>query len=53
MQIAATDPSEAILTEAEGLGVLVFSGVAMYAWCEYCHGSLVVDERVAKERWEV
>lgn len=52
MQITAKDPIEAILTEADKLGMHVFLGVGMYAWFDYSHASLEWHERVAKELWQ-
>ena len=52
MPIAAADPLEAILAEADRLEMQVLPGVGMYAFFDYTPGSLRWHERVATELWE-
>lgn len=52
MPIAAKDPLEAVLSQADSLGMHVFMGVGMYAWFDYTEGSLAWHKKVAKELWE-
>lgn len=52
MPIAAHDPIEAVLTQADEEGMYVFMGVGMYAWFDYTEGSLQWHKKVAKELWE-
>lgn len=52
MPIAAHDPIEAILSEADKLGMNVFVGVGMYAWFDFTSVSLKWHEKVAQELWE-
>jgi hypothetical protein len=51
--IAAKDPIEAILSEADRLGMSVFLGVGTYAWRDYTPGSLVWHKKVADELWQM
>ena len=51
MPVAAQNPIEAVLTEADHLGMHVFMGVGMYAWFDYTEGSLEWHKQVAKELW--
>jgi exopolysaccharide biosynthesis protein len=51
MPIAAKDPIEAVLAEADRLGMHVFMGVGMYAWFDYTRGSLAWHKKVARELW--
>jgi hypothetical protein len=53
MPIAAKDPMEAVLSEADKLGMHVFMGVGMYAWFDYTTASLAWHKKVAKELWEM
>jgi len=53
MPIAAKDPVEAILDEADKLGMNVFMGVGLYAWFDYSPGSLAWHKKVAKELWDM
>jgi hypothetical protein len=53
MPIAAKDPIEAVLSEADKLGMHVFMGVGMYAWFDYTPGSLKWHKKVAKELYEM
>jgi hypothetical protein len=53
MPIAAKDPLEAILTEADKLGMSVFVGVGLYAWFDYTPGSLEWHKKVASELWDM
>lgn len=52
MPIAAKDPIEAVLSEADKLGMHVFMGVGLYAWFDYSKGSLAWHKRVAKELFD-
>jgi hypothetical protein len=52
MPIAAEDPVEAILSEADNLGMSVMVGVGMFAWFDFTPESLEWHKRVAKELWE-
>lgn len=52
MPIAARDPINAILSEADKLGMHVFLGVGMYAWFDYSPASLAWHEKVARELWQ-
>jgi hypothetical protein len=51
MQLAATDPLEAILTQADSLGMHVFPGVGLYAWFDFTPASLNWHKQVASELW--
>ncbi|MCX6622955.1 MAG: DUF4434 domain-containing protein, partial [Acidobacteria bacterium] len=51
VKTAATDPFEAILTEADGLGMHVFMPLGMYAFFDFTPGSLAWHKRVASELW--
>jgi hypothetical protein len=53
MPIAAKDPIEAVLTEADKQGMHVMMGVGMYAWFDYTPGSLAWHKKVAKELYEM
>lgn len=53
MEIAANDPIEAILTEADKLGMNVLMGVGMFAWFDFTPESLEWHKRVAKELWDM
>jgi hypothetical protein len=51
MRIASHDPLEAILSEADRLGMNVFLGVGLYAWFDFSVGSLEWHKKVATELW--
>lgn len=51
VSMAAHDPVEAILSEADSLGMHVFLGVGLYAWRDYSAASLQWHEKVAAELW--
>jgi hypothetical protein len=51
MPIASQDPLEAILSEADRLGMHVMPGVGQYAFFDYTPASLVWHKRVADELW--
>lgn len=53
MEIAAKDPIEAILSEADRLGMNVLIGVGMFAWFDFTKESLEWHKRVAKELWDM
>lgn len=53
MPVKAKDPIEAVLSEADKLGMHVFMGVGMYAWFDYTPGSLEWHKKVAKELYEM
>ncbi len=53
MDIAAEDPIEAILTEADKQGMHVLMGVGMFAWFDFTPESLEWHKRVAKELWDM
>lgn len=53
MDIAAEDPIEAILSEADKLGMNVLVGVGMFAWFDFTPESLEWHKRVAKELWDM
>lgn len=52
MPLAANDPVEAVMAEADKRGMHVFAGVGMYAWFDYTKGSLEWHKAVARELWE-
>ncbi len=52
MPIAATDPLEAILSEADRLGMHVLPGVGLFAWFDFSEQSLDWHKAVARELWE-
>ena len=52
MEIAAKDPLEAILSEADKLGMKVMPGVGLFAWFDFTLESLEWHKLVAKELWE-
>jgi len=51
MPIASQDPLEAILSEADRLGMHVMPGVGCYAFFDYTPGSLRWCKQVADELW--
>lgn len=58
MPIAAKDPFEAILSEADRLGMHVFIPIGVYAWgpyarLDYTPASLAWHKRVAAELWKL
>lgn len=53
MDIAANDPIEAILSEADKQGMQVLMGVGMFAWFDFGKESLEWHKRVAKELWDM
>lgn len=53
MPIAAKDPIEAILSEADKLGMHVFMGVGMFAWFDFTEESLEWHKLIAKELWDM
>ena len=52
MPIAAKDPVEDVLSEADKNGMHVFVGVGLYAWFDFSKGSLEWHKKVANELWE-
>ncbi len=52
MPIAANDPVEAVLSEADKNGMDVFVAVGLYAWFDFTKGSLEWHKKVAKELWD-
>ena len=52
MPIASPDPLEAILSEADTLGMHVMPGVGCYAFFDYTQGSLAWHKKVAAELWD-
>lgn len=52
MPIACPDPLEAIMSEADRLGMNVFPGIGLYAWFDYTPHSLEWHRNVASELWE-
>ena len=52
MEIAAKDPLEAILSEADKLGMKVMPGVGLFAWFDFTEESLDWHKRVAREIWD-
>lgn len=53
MDITAEDPIEAILSEADRLGMNVLVGVGIFAWFDFTPESLEWHKRVAKELWDM
>jgi hypothetical protein len=51
--IAAKDPVDAILSEADKLGMSVMLGVGLYAWFDFTPGSLAWHKKVADELWHL
>ena len=52
MDVACPDPMEAIMTEADSLGMQVFPGIGLFAWFDFTNESLQWHKAVAKEVWE-
>lgn len=53
MDITAEDPIEAILSEADRLGMNVLVGVGIFAWFDFTPESLEWHKRVVKELWDM
>lgn len=53
MDITAEGPIEAILSEADRLGMNVLVGVGIFAWFDFTPESLEWHKRVAKELWDM
>lgn len=52
VDIRASDPVEAILSEADKLNMHVMMGIGMFAWFDFSAESLRWHKKVAKEVWE-
>ena len=52
MEIAARDPIEAVLSQADELNMHVLMGVGMYAWFDFTPESLEWHKKTASELWE-
>ena len=52
MPIETKDPLEAVLSEADKLGMYVFVPVGHYAWFDFTKGSLDWHKKVATELWQ-
>lgn len=52
MDVACPDPMEAIMTEADALGMQVFPGIGLFAWFDFTKESLQWHKDVAREVWE-
>ncbi len=52
MEIAARDPVEAALAQADALNMQAFMGVGLYAWFDFTPESLQWHKEVASELWE-
>jgi len=52
MPIAAKDPVEAVLSQADKNGMNVFVAVGLYAWFDFSKGSLAWHKKVANELWQ-
>lgn len=52
MDIACPDPLEAIMTEADSLGMQVFPGIGLFEWFDFSNRSLQWHKQVAGEVWE-
>lgn len=52
MAIVAKDPVEAILSQADELGMNVMMGVGMFAWFDFTAESLAWHKKVARELWD-
>lgn len=53
MELAANNPVEAILSEADKLEMHVFPGVGLYAWFDFSEGSLNWHKQVSDELWKL
>ena len=51
--ITARDPVEAVLSEADKLGMNVFVGVGMFAWFDFTDESLEWHKNVVDELWKL
>ena len=51
-RLAADQPLESVLAEADRNDMKVFLGVGNYAWFDFTKGSLEWSKKVAKELWE-
>ena len=51
MPIAANDPVEAVLSQADKNDMNVFIAVGLYAWFDFTKGSLEWHKKVAQELW--
>lgn len=52
-KIAAADPLEAVLTQADKHGMYVMIGVGGYAWFDFTPGSVQWHKKIADELWEM
>lgn len=52
MEITAKDPIEAIMSEADSLGMHVMPGIGLFAWFDFGPESLKWHKKVAEEIWE-
>src|ERR1700676_2546174 len=52
MPIAAHDPVEAVLSQADKNDMQVFVAVGLYAWFDFTEGSLEWHKKVAAELWQ-
>lgn len=52
MDIACQDPLEAIMTQADSLGMQVFPGIGLFDWFDFSKESLQWHKLVAKEVWD-
>ena len=52
MPIAAMDPVEAVLAQADKDGMNVFLGVGLYAWFDFTPASLTWHKKLATELWD-
>ena len=50
--VSAKDPVEAVLAEADKLGMYVMMGVGCYAWFDHTEASLEWHKEVADELWQ-
>lgn len=50
--LAAVDPVEAVLAQADKDGMNVFMGVGSYAWFDFTPGSLKWHKKLATELWD-
>lgn len=51
MDIRASDPLEAIMSEADRLGMHVLPGIGMFAWFDFTQESLEWHKKIAAEIW--
>lgn len=52
MPVESKDPMEAVLSEADDLGMFVFVPVGIYAWFDFTSASLEWHKKVATELWQ-